>query len=89
MKFFPKNLELRNKNYIFAKFNNNTVKLKREKMKKLVFMFVAFVAMTFAACGGQTPAASANDSDSVAIDSVVDSIEVVVDSVVADSTVAE
>ncbi len=59
-------------------------------MKKLVFMFVAFVAMTFAACGGQTPAtASANDSDSVAIDSVVDSIEVVVDSVVADSVVAE
>ena len=56
-------------------------------MKKLVFMFVAFVAMTFAACGGQTPAtASANDSDSVVIDSL-DSI--VVDSVVADSVVAE
>ena len=36
-------------------------------MKKLVFMFVAFVAMTFAACGGQTAStASVNDSDSVA-----------------------
>jgi hypothetical protein len=57
-------------------------------MKKLVFMFVAFVAMTFAACGGQTVStASVNDSDSVAVDSVVDSLAV--DSVVADSTVAE
>ena len=57
-------------------------------MKKLVFMFVAMVAMTFAACGGQTPAtASANDSDSVVVDSIVDSLAV--DSVVADSAVAE
>ena len=81
-------MELKNKNYIFAKFNNNTIKIKREKMKKLVFMFVAFVAMTFAACGGQTAAtASVNDSDSVA---VVDSLDTIaVDSVVADSTVAE
>lgn len=56
-------------------------------MKKLVFMFVAFVAMTFAACGGQTPAtASVADSDSV----VVDSLDtVVVDSVIADSVIAE
>ena len=58
-------------------------------MKKLVFMFVAMTAMTFAACGGQTPStASVNDSDSVA---VVDSLDsVAVDSVVvADSVVAE
>ena len=56
-------------------------------MKKLVFMFVAFVAMTFAACGGQTPStASVNDSDSVVVDSL-DSI--VVDSVVADTVVAK
>jgi hypothetical protein len=57
-------------------------------MKKLVFMFVAFVAMTFAACGGKTPTtASANDSDSVVVDSL-DSIAV--DSVVvADSAVAK
>jgi hypothetical protein len=59
-------------------------------MRKLVFMIVAFVATTFAACGGQTPAtASANDSNTIAADSVIDSIEVVVDSVVADSVVAE
>ena len=57
-------------------------------MKKLVFMFVAFVAMTFAACGGQTAGtASVNDSDSVVVDSLADSLAV--DSVVADSTVAE
>jgi hypothetical protein len=57
-------------------------------MKKLVFMFVAFVAMTFAACGGQTPATtSANDSDSIAVVDSLDSIAV--DSVVADSVVAK
>ena len=56
-------------------------------MKKLVFVFIATVAMTFAACGGQTAGtASVNDSDSVVVDSL-DSI--VVDSVVADSVVAE
>ena len=57
-------------------------------MKKLVFMMVAFVAMSFAACGGQTDGtASVNDSDSVAVVDSIDSIAV--DSVVADSTVAE
>lgn len=56
-------------------------------MKKLVFVACAFIAMAFAACGGQTPStASVNDSDSVVVDSL-DSI--VVDSVVADSVVAE
>jgi len=57
-------------------------------MKKLVFMFVAFIAMSFAACGGQTPAAtSVNDSDSIAVVDSLDSIAV--DSVVADSVVAK
>ena len=57
-------------------------------MKKLVFMFVAFVAMSFAACGGQTPATnSANDSDSIAVVDSLDSIDA--DSVVADSVVAK
>ena len=57
-------------------------------MKKLVFMFVAMVAMTFAACGGQTAGtASANDSDSIAVVDSLDSIAV--DSVVADSVVAK
>lgn len=56
-------------------------------MKKLVFLFVAVAAISFASCGGQTPsAASVNDSDSVVVDSL-DSIAV--DSVVADSVVAE
>jgi hypothetical protein len=56
-------------------------------MKKLVFAFLATVAMTFAACGGQTAGtASTVDSDSVA----VDTIDTVVDSVeVADSVIAE
>lgn len=57
-------------------------------MKKLVFAFIATVAMTFAACGGQTATETvATDSDSVAIDSL-DSIETV-DSFVVDSIVAE
>ena len=59
-------------------------------MKKILFMVVAFVAMTFVACGSQTASEkSANDSDSVA---VVDSLTpdtAVVDSLVPDSAVAE
>ena len=59
-------------------------------MKKLVFAFIATVAMTFAACGGQTATETvATDSDSVA---VVDSLagdSLVVDSLVPDSAVAE
>ena len=57
-------------------------------MKKLVFAFIATVAMTFAACGGQTaPAQSTTDSDSVVVDSLADSL--VVDSVAVDSVAAE
>lgn len=49
-------------------------------MKKILFVFMASVAMTFAACGGQTASEqNANDSDSVAV----------VDSLVLDSAVAE
>lgn len=57
-------------------------------MKKLVFAFIATVAMTFAACGGQTATETvATDSDSVA---VVDSLDtIVVDTIAVDSTVAE
>ena len=57
-------------------------------MKKLVFMFVAMVAMTFAACGGQT---AGTEDLVICCDkyhfSIVDSLAV--DSVVADSAVAE
>ena len=59
-------------------------------MKKILFVVMASVAMTFAACGGQTASEkNANDSDSVA---VVDSLagdSLVVDSLVPDSAVAE
>lgn len=55
-------------------------------MKKLVFMFVAVAAISFASCGNKTAQAEAVDSDSIA---VVDSAEadsvVVADSVAADS----
>lgn len=55
-------------------------------MKKLVFMFVAVAAISFASCGNKTAQADAVDSDSIA---VVDSAEtdtvVAVDSVAADS----
>lgn len=58
-------------------------------MKKLVFAFIATVAMTFAACGGQTATETvATDSDSVAVVDSLDSIEVA-DTTVVDSIVAE
>ena len=54
-------------------------------MKKLVFMFVAVAAISFASCGnGKTAQAEAVDSDSIA---VVDSAAA--DTVAADSVVAE
>jgi hypothetical protein len=57
-------------------------------MKKLLFAFIATVAMTFAACGGQTASnQTATDSDSIAVVDSIDSITV--DSVVVDSIVAE
>lgn len=52
-------------------------------MKKLVFMIVAFVAMSFAACGGQTPAETAIDSTAT---DTVDTVEVV-DSNATDSVI--
>lgn len=55
-------------------------------MKKLVFMFVAFVAMSFAACGGNT-ASTVEENDSTVVDSI-DSIAVV-DSIAIDSVAAE
>jgi ABC-type oligopeptide transport system substrate-binding subunit len=62
---------------------------KLRKMKKLVFMFVAVAAISFASCGNKTAQAEAVDSDSIA---AVDSAEVdsvATDSVAADSTAAE
>jgi ABC-type oligopeptide transport system substrate-binding subunit len=62
---------------------------KLRKMKKLVFMFVAVAAISFASCGNKTAQAEAVDSDSIA---VVDSAEVdtvAADTVAADSTAAQ
>ena len=38
-------------------------------MKKLVFMFVALAAMSFASCGGNKTQEAPVDSDSVVVDS--------------------
>ena len=38
-------------------------------MKKLVLMFVAIAAISFASCGNKTAQAPAQDSDTVAVDS--------------------
>lgn len=64
-------------------------------MKKVLFsMMVAFVAISFAACGKFGNAAGVNDADSLVVDSVevVDSMVVdtlVVDSVTVDTVLAE
>jgi hypothetical protein len=53
-------------------------------MKKLVLMFVAVAAISFASCGNKTQQAEAVDSDSIA---VVDSAEA--DTVAADTVAAD
>lgn len=51
-------------------------------MRKILFMMIAAMTMSFMACGGSTAKdAEGVDTDSVTVDSVADSI--VVDSVVA------
>ena len=63
----------------------------QKTMKKLVFMFVAMAAVSFASCGGSNKEAAVKDT--VATDSVVnDSVEndsVCADSVAGDSVVAD
>lgn len=57
-------------------------------MKKLVLMFVAIAAISFASCGNKTAAPAANaDSDTVDVDSMA-SDSMAVDSVAADSAAA-
>lgn len=61
-------------------------------MKKLVFMFVAIAAMSFASCGNKSnEAASAIDSDSVQVDSAaVDSTDsAATDTAAADTAAAD
>ena len=43
-------------------------------MKNLVLMFVAIAAISFASCGNKTEQSNAADSDTVAVDSTVDSL---------------
>lgn len=56
-------------------------------MKKLVFMFVAFAAISFASCGSKTEAPATNDTvpaDTADTTVVADSVDTVaVDSVAA------
>lgn len=58
-------------------------------MKKLVLMFVAIAAISFASCGNNSkPAANADSTaDSMAADSMADSVHA--DSVAADSVAAD
>ncbi len=57
-------------------------------MKKLVLMFVAIAAISFASCGNKTAAPAANaDSDTAVVDSAVDSAAV--DTAAADTAAAE
>lgn len=66
---------------------------KAKKMKKLVFMFVAVAAISFASCGNKTNQAAPVDSDTVAnvdtaaIDTAANDSAVA--PVAVDSTVAE
>ncbi|MBP3511777.1 MAG: entericidin [Prevotella sp.] len=54
-------------------------------MKKLVFMFVAMAAISFASCGNKTEQAAPVDSDTVVVD--VDSAAV--DSAATDSVATD
>ena len=55
-------------------------------MKKMFFAFAAFVAMSFASCGGNAEVAEGNDT--IAVDTV-EADTVVVDSVAVDSVFAD
>jgi len=57
-------------------------------MKKLVFMFVAVAAISFASCGNKTQQAEAVDSDSIAV-VPADTAAAPVDSAAADTTAAD
>lgn len=57
-------------------------------MKKLVFVLICSIAMTFAACGNKTTGAGTqNDTDTVAADSVDTVAADSVDTVAVDSVV--
>jgi ABC-type Zn uptake system ZnuABC Zn-binding protein ZnuA len=57
---------------------------KLRKMKKLVFMFAAIVAVSFASCGNKAQTAEV-DTDSVEVVDSADTTAAVADTVAADS----
>jgi len=57
-------------------------------MKKLVFMFVAVAAISFASCGNKTAQVEAVDTDTVATVDTVDTVEAA-DSAAADSAATD
>ncbi len=57
-------------------------------MKKVAFMFVAAMAMSFAACTGNKPAAETETIDET-LDEPVEVVEEVADSLAGDSVQAE
>lgn len=59
-------------------------------MKKIIFAFVAFAAISMTSCGNKTTNDSSNDSDSVVMaDSLCNSDSASVDTVHADSVVVD
>ena len=58
-------------------------------MKKLVFMFVAVAAISFASCGNKTEQAAPVDTDSIENVDTLAADSVAADSVAADSVAAE
>ena len=94
--FFTKNiyfflvevLVVYKKSVILHRFNRtiNCITLKNlNKMKKLVFVFAAFAAVSFASCGGNTTTEATNDS--IAADTVV--VDSAAQDTVAQDTVAQ
>ena len=58
-------------------------------MKKLVFMFVAVVAISFASCGNKTAPVEAVDTDSIVEVDTVAADTVAADTAAADTVAAE
>ncbi len=67
-KYLP--LQCFNKQRLFYSFK------KAKKMKKLVFMFVAMAAISFASCGDNKAANEAPAEDTTAVDSTADTTAV-------------
>ena len=88
MVMIPQKIKLgfNNCDIYYLEHNNN---LKNNlKMKKIFYVMAAFVAISFASCGEKTEVGCTNDSDSVAVDTlVVDSVAT--DTAVADTVLAE